>query len=137
MNATPSAGRGVGMIETIRRLDPGTILTTILVLGLVLRVFIAGVYLPISGFAIDIGDFSAWGQRMASVGPGDFYEEGYFATTRRATSTSCGCSARSAACSRRSSARTPPGPGQDPRHPGRHRRRLAPLRHLPCAGVTS
>jgi 4-amino-4-deoxy-L-arabinose transferase-like glycosyltransferase len=78
MTRDPVAGRGVGMIEAIRRLDAGTLLTTILVLGLVLRVFIAGVYLPMSGFAIDIGDFSAWGQRMASVGPGDFYEEGYF-----------------------------------------------------------
>jgi len=66
------------MVDSVRRLDAGTILTAILVLGLVLRVFIAGVYLPLSGFAIDVGDFTAWGQRLASVGPGGFYESGYF-----------------------------------------------------------
>ena len=32
-----------------------------------------------SGFAIDVGDFNAWGQRLASVGPGEFYEDGFFA----------------------------------------------------------
>jgi len=68
----------VGVLDSIRRLDPGTILTTILVLGLALRIFIAAVYLPLSGLANDVGAFSAWGQRMASVGPGGFYEEGYF-----------------------------------------------------------
>ena len=66
------------VIDTIRRLDAGTILTTILVIGLALRVFIAGVYLPLSGFSIDIGDFTAWGQRLASIGPSHFYEQGYF-----------------------------------------------------------
>ena len=76
--------RGVGMSELARRpgfvrsWGAGTILMTLLVLGLALRVFIAGVYLPQSGFAIDIGDFVAWGQRLASLGPAGFYEEGYF-----------------------------------------------------------
>jgi len=78
MTRDPVARRGEGILDTIRRLDAGTILTTLLVLGLVLRVFIAGVYLPRSGFAIDVGDFTAWGQRLASVGPAGFYEEGYF-----------------------------------------------------------
>ena len=63
----------------LRRLDAGTILTTILVLGLALRVFIAAVLLPLSGLANDIGAFNAWGQRLASVGPAGFYEPGYFA----------------------------------------------------------
>jgi len=78
MRRDPVGRRGVGILESARRLDPGTILTTILVSGLLLRVFIAGVYLPLSGFAVDIGDFTAWGQRMASVGPGGFYDEGVF-----------------------------------------------------------
>jgi predicted membrane-bound dolichyl-phosphate-mannose-protein mannosyltransferase len=78
MTRDPVSGRGVGIPDSVRRLDAPTILTTILVLGLALRVFIAALYLPLSGFAIDIGDFSAWGQRLASVGPSGFYEEGYF-----------------------------------------------------------
>jgi 4-amino-4-deoxy-L-arabinose transferase-like glycosyltransferase len=74
----PVGRRGVGVLDLIRRLDAGTILTTILVLGLVLRVFIAGVYLPLSGLSNDIGAFAAWGMRLASVGPAGFYEAGYF-----------------------------------------------------------
>ena len=75
----PVGRRGAGVLDPIRRLDAGTILTTLLVLGLVLRVFIAGIYLPLSGFSIDVGDFSAWGQRLASVGPAEFYAPDYFA----------------------------------------------------------
>ncbi|HEY6608459.1 MAG TPA: hypothetical protein VI277_04605, partial [Candidatus Limnocylindria bacterium] len=67
------------MVDSIRRFDVYTILTIILVGGLALRVFIAGIYLPLSGLSNDIGSFAAWGQRMASVGPGGFYEAGYFA----------------------------------------------------------
>jgi predicted membrane-bound dolichyl-phosphate-mannose-protein mannosyltransferase len=78
MTRDPVGRRGAWMADSIRRLDVGTVLATILVLGLVLRVFIAGIYLPLSGFAIDIGDFAAWGQRLASVGPAHFYESGYF-----------------------------------------------------------
>jgi 4-amino-4-deoxy-L-arabinose transferase-like glycosyltransferase len=79
MTRDPVGRRGVGTIEAIRRLDAGTILVAILLLGLVLRGFIAGVYLPLSGLGNDIGAFNAWGQRMAAVGPGAFYEPGYFA----------------------------------------------------------
>lgn len=79
MARDPVGRRGVGAIDTIRRLDPGTILAAILVLGLVLRAFIAGIYLPLSGLGNDMGAFNAWGQRMAAVGPGSFYEPGYFA----------------------------------------------------------
>ncbi|MGH2382848.1 MAG: phospholipid carrier-dependent glycosyltransferase [Candidatus Limnocylindria bacterium] len=68
----------MGVLDLIRRLDAGTILTTLLVLGLALRVFIAGVYLPRSGLSNDIGAFTAWGIRLASVGPAEFYEAGYF-----------------------------------------------------------
>ena len=78
MTRVPVRGRGVEMLDAVQRLDPGFVLTTILVLGLLLRAFIAGAYLPLSGFAVDIGDFAGWGQRMADVGPGGFYAEGYF-----------------------------------------------------------
>ncbi|MEJ7802861.1 MAG: hypothetical protein WKH68_05740, partial [Candidatus Limnocylindria bacterium] len=74
----PVGRRGVGVPDLFRRFDAGTILTTILVLGLALRLFVAAVYLPESGFSIDVGDFTAWAQRLASVGPSQFYEEGYF-----------------------------------------------------------
>jgi 4-amino-4-deoxy-L-arabinose transferase-like glycosyltransferase len=79
MTRDPVGGRGVGAMDAIRGLDPRTILTIILVAGFLLRAFIAGIYLPLSGLSNDIGAFNAWGQRMASVGPGDFYEPGYFA----------------------------------------------------------
>ncbi len=74
----PVGRRGAGVLDLIRRLDAGTILTTLLVLGLVLRAFIAAVYLPRSGLSNDIGSFAAWGMRLASIGPGAFYEAGYF-----------------------------------------------------------
>ncbi|MGH2401471.1 MAG: hypothetical protein ACRDE6_02065, partial [Candidatus Limnocylindria bacterium] len=74
----PVGRRGVGVLDLIRRLDAGTILTTILVLGLALRFFIAGVYLPQSGLSNDIGAYTAWAMRLASIGPGEFYEAGYF-----------------------------------------------------------
>lgn len=78
MTRDPVGRRGVGIADVFGRLDAGTILTIILIGGLALRAFIAGIYLPLSGFSIDIGAFSNWGQRMASMGPGDFYQEGYF-----------------------------------------------------------
>ncbi|HUF05764.1 MAG TPA: phospholipid carrier-dependent glycosyltransferase [Candidatus Binatia bacterium] len=78
MTRHPVGRRGVALVDAARRLDAGTLLATILVLGLALRVFIAGVYLPLSGFSIDIGDFTAWGQRLAALGPGEFYQEGVF-----------------------------------------------------------
>jgi 4-amino-4-deoxy-L-arabinose transferase-like glycosyltransferase len=79
MTRDPVGGRGVAAIDALRGLDTRTILTTILVAGLLLRAFIAGVYMPMSGLGNDLGAFNAWGQRMASLGPGDFYEPGYFA----------------------------------------------------------
>jgi hypothetical protein len=79
MTRDPVVGRGTRAIDAIRRLDPGTILALILVLGLVLRVLIAGVYLPKSGLANDIGAFTAWANRLAALGPGEFYAADYFA----------------------------------------------------------
>ena len=72
------AGRNAGILDTIRRLDAGAILAAILLGGLAVRVFIAAAYLPLSGFAVDIGDFAGWGQRLAELGPGEFYDESYF-----------------------------------------------------------
>jgi 4-amino-4-deoxy-L-arabinose transferase-like glycosyltransferase len=79
MTRDPVGRRGVGTLDTLRRLDTATVLTTILVLGLALRVFIAAFYMPLSGLANDIGSFNAWGQRLASVGPAEFYAPDYFA----------------------------------------------------------
>lgn len=79
MTHDPVGRRGAGIADAFGRLDAGSLLAIILVGGLALRIFIAAVYLPLSGLANDIGAFAAWGQRMASVGPGSFYEPGYFA----------------------------------------------------------
>ncbi|MCC6618256.1 MAG: hypothetical protein IT341_04355, partial [Chloroflexi bacterium] len=79
MTRDPVGRRGAGTTDALRRLDAGTLLLIILVSGLVLRIFIAGIFLPLSGLANDVGAFTAWGQRMAAVGPGAFYEPGYFA----------------------------------------------------------
>src|SRR5688500_14349478 len=78
------AGMSAGMLElprpaVLRSWDAGTILMALLVLGLALRVFIAGIYLPLSGLSNGVGTFAAWGQRLASLGPAAFYEPGYFA----------------------------------------------------------
>ncbi|HEX6139925.1 MAG TPA: phospholipid carrier-dependent glycosyltransferase [Candidatus Limnocylindria bacterium] len=58
--------------------DPATAVILIIVAGVLLRVLLAGVLLPLSGFRIDVVDFSAWAQRLADGGPGAFYETGYF-----------------------------------------------------------
>jgi Gpi18-like mannosyltransferase/predicted membrane-bound dolichyl-phosphate-mannose-protein mannosyltransferase len=57
----------------------GHLLVALLVIGLLLRGFIAGILLPQSGFRIDTGDFTTWAMRLAAGGPGEFYETGYFA----------------------------------------------------------
>ena len=102
-----------------RRHDPHALL----VLGLVLRASLRASTCRESGFAIDIGDFAAWGQRLASIGPGAFYEEGYFSDYPP------GLPVRAVAARR--DRRGPdadrrPGrdrrPGQDPGDPRGHRR---------------
>jgi len=59
-------------------LDPVTIAIALIIVGIALRAFIAGVALPYSGFSIDVGDFTAWAQRLADAGPGQCYQPGYF-----------------------------------------------------------
>ncbi len=70
--------RGARPLSNGLPLDAGTLLAAALVIGLLLRALIAGILLPQSGFRIDIGDFAAWANRLASLGPGRFYETGYF-----------------------------------------------------------
>ena len=75
-------------------LDPGALLAVLILIGLLLRAFLAGILLPKSGFRIDIVDFAAWGQRLASVGPGAFYEsERLQRLSAGLPLTSSGCSA--------------------------------------------
>ena len=59
-------------------LEPATLVGVLVLIGLLLRALIAGILLPKSGFHIDIVDFAAWGQRLASVGPGAFYDPKFF-----------------------------------------------------------
>ncbi len=58
--------------------DAVTILLLIILGGMLLRVLVAGVLLPLSGFRIDVGDFTVWAQRLAAQGPGEFYDPSYF-----------------------------------------------------------
>ncbi|MGH2393222.1 MAG: hypothetical protein ACRDGH_06970, partial [Candidatus Limnocylindria bacterium] len=66
-------------MPTRRFVDPFGTLLVLLVAGLALRVLVAGVILPLSGFHTDINAFSAWAFRLADVGPAEFYAPGYFA----------------------------------------------------------
>jgi hypothetical protein len=54
-------------------------LAILLLVGLLLRLTIAYVLLPGSGFGSDIGTFTAWAQQLARSGPGDFYATASFA----------------------------------------------------------
>ena len=47
----------------------------VIAVALLIRLVAAGLY---TGFKVDIGCFSAWGNRMAEVGLGKFYAENYF-----------------------------------------------------------
>jgi 4-amino-4-deoxy-L-arabinose transferase-like glycosyltransferase len=48
-------------------------LLLLLLLGLMLRLTIAYLFLPGSGFSSDIGTFAAWAIKLGNDGPGDFY----------------------------------------------------------------
>lgn len=54
-------------------------LAILLLVGLLLRLTIAYVLLPGSGFESDIGTFTAWALNLAQNGPGTFYAGGGFA----------------------------------------------------------
>jgi predicted membrane-bound dolichyl-phosphate-mannose-protein mannosyltransferase len=70
--------RGARPIERGLPLDPRTLVAILVVLGVLLRAAVGGLYMPLSGFRIDVGDFSAWAQRLAAGGPGHFYAPNYF-----------------------------------------------------------
>ena len=50
-------------------------LAAMLLAALLLRVALSAC---VAGYGVDMGCFGAWASRMASVGPANFYEEGYF-----------------------------------------------------------
>ncbi len=54
-------------------------IATLLLAGLALRLIIAYVLFPNSGFESDLGSFTGWALRMAEDGPGEFYRSGGFA----------------------------------------------------------
>jgi predicted membrane-bound dolichyl-phosphate-mannose-protein mannosyltransferase/Gpi18-like mannosyltransferase len=71
--------RGAGPSGLPLARDAVATLIVIIIGGLLLRVLVGGFLLPLSGFRTDVGDFTAWAQRMAAGGPGAFYSPGYFA----------------------------------------------------------
>jgi dolichyl-phosphate-mannose--protein O-mannosyl transferase len=70
--------RGAGPTGLPLSLDGATILIVIIIGGILLRFLAGGALLPLSGFRIDVGDFTAWAHRLASVGPGEFYDPNVF-----------------------------------------------------------
>ena len=71
--------RGARPIERGLPYDPATLVAILIVLGVLLRTVTGGLYLPLSGFRVDVGDFAIWAARMAATGPGEFYQAGYLA----------------------------------------------------------
>jgi dolichyl-phosphate-mannose-protein mannosyltransferase len=70
--------RGAGPFGLPLPRDAVTALIVIIIGGMLLRVLVGGVLLPLSGFRIDVGDFSAWAHRLAESGPREFYDPAYF-----------------------------------------------------------
>ncbi|HLA65556.1 MAG TPA: hypothetical protein VK600_03130, partial [Candidatus Saccharimonadales bacterium] len=68
--------RGAGPFERGMPLQPAALVAALIVAGLVLRFVVAGLYLPLSGFRVDVGDFAIWASRLAAAGPGAFYGQG-------------------------------------------------------------
>ncbi|HEX2142496.1 MAG TPA: hypothetical protein VHK28_09545, partial [Candidatus Limnocylindria bacterium] len=58
--------------------DGVQLVIALIIAGVLLRVLVGGVLLPFSGFRIDVVDFASWAQRLVAVGPGAFYDPGYF-----------------------------------------------------------
>ena len=69
--------RGARPFERGLPLNPATLVVLLIVVGVLLRLLIAGPYLPFSGLRNDVGDFAIWADRMAAGGPGQFYQPGY------------------------------------------------------------
>ncbi|HYN64354.1 MAG TPA: hypothetical protein VES36_07105, partial [Candidatus Limnocylindrales bacterium] len=78
MNPDSVRRRGRGPFGLPLPRDAVTALIVIIIGGMLLRVLVGGVLLPLSGFRIDVGDFTAWADRLAQGGPGEFYDPTYF-----------------------------------------------------------
>src|SRR3989449_11684377 len=51
----------------------------LLIAGVIaLAVIVGPVAVRAQGFTTDVGTFQAWAERLAEIGPGRFYEPGYF-----------------------------------------------------------
>ena len=55
-------GRGAGPFERGMPLQPAALVAALIVAGVVLRFLVAGLYLPLSGFRVDVGDFTIWSE---------------------------------------------------------------------------
>jgi len=73
------AGRGPGALRDEAPAPSGTVIAALLLGALVLRLVIAYVLFPHSGFRVDIGSFASWGATLARYGPGGFYTNAGFA----------------------------------------------------------
>ncbi|HEY8861294.1 MAG TPA: glycosyltransferase 87 family protein [Candidatus Limnocylindria bacterium] len=58
----------------LRRRRANIAIAVIIVIGVVLRLLVTRA----QGFPSDVGTFMAWAEKLAAVGPGRFYEPGYF-----------------------------------------------------------
>ena len=82
MTSTPA--RGVDRVHGApgrppRTLDRIPALALVLLAGFVLRLTIAHILFPGSGFASDIGSFKGWATTLVEHGPGGFYASSGFA----------------------------------------------------------
>lgn len=76
-----------------RRLPNG--LLVLLICAAVLRI---GLTLVTEGYSTDVACFTAWAQRLADLGPGQFYSPEYFADYPPAICWCSGCWAAWASC---------------------------------------
>ncbi len=82
MTSTPVGGVGRSPGEPVRRLSTLALSPAILVLllaGLLLRLLVAYVLFPGSGFESDLASYASWADSMAEFGPWGFYDNAGFA----------------------------------------------------------
>lgn len=75
------------------------LLAGLVTMGVAVRLLFVGA----PGFPSDVGTFMAWAERLAAIGPGSFYEPGYFSDYPRDSCTCCGRSVRSSTAMRSAS----------------------------------
>ena len=68
-----------------RALSASTALVLLLLGGLALRLTIAYILFPASGFPSDVSSYVSWAMTMAHEGPGGFYASAGSATIHRGT----------------------------------------------------